>query len=211
MIRAELACSSLLVSWAGKVSASSKNVFRRAGKLVATLAAGDTIRGTGRATSILPSALQSRIGSWSQSDLLTPCQLASGASRCPCVRCRLSALQEAVGCNTESGERDRITPPDTGSNRKESIGKTPQRRNGRAGRADWRPSVTVDPVVIECPENCRNGIAGGKTSDLQVHKLAADCTTTKPPKLVPNWRQSRSSVDAGARVGETRTIWIQSY
>jgi hypothetical protein len=34
-------------------------------------------------------------------------------------------------------------------------------------------------MVIECPENCRNGIAGGKTRDLQVHKLAADCTTTK--------------------------------
>jgi hypothetical protein len=162
MIQAELACSSLLVSWAGKVSASSKNVFHRAGKLVATLAAGDAIRGTGRAASIPPYASQSRIGSnWSQGDLLTPRQLASGANRRPCVRSRLSALQEAVGCNTESGERDQITPPDTGSNRKESIGKTPQRRNGRAGRADWRTSVTVDPMVIECPENCRNGIAGG--------------------------------------------------
>jgi hypothetical protein len=47
------------------------------------------------------------------------------------------------------------------------------------GRADWRPSVTVDPMVIESPENCRDGIAGGKTRDLQVHKVAADCTTTK--------------------------------
>ena len=112
--------------------------------------------------SIPPYASQSRIRSnWCQGDLLTPRQLASGANRRPCVRSRLSALQEAVGCNTESGERDQITPPDTGSNRKESIGKTPQRRNGRAGRADWRTSVTVDPMVIECPENCRNGIAGG--------------------------------------------------
>jgi hypothetical protein len=42
--------------------------------------------------------------------------------------------------------------------------------------------VTVDPGVIECPENCRDGIAGGKTRDLQVHKLAADCTTTKRPR-----------------------------
>jgi hypothetical protein len=197
MIQAEPACSSLLVSWAGKVSASNKNVFHRAGKLVATPAAGDAIRRTGRAASLPPSALQRRIGSnWSQGDLLTPRQLASGANRRPCVRSRLSAVQEAGGCNTESGERDRITPPDTGSNRKESIGKTPQRRNGRTGRADWRPSVTVDPIVIECPENCRNGIAGGKTSDLQVHEVAADCTTTKRPKLAPNWRQSRSLVDA---------------
>jgi hypothetical protein len=82
MIQAELACSSLLVSWAGKVSASSKNVFHRAGKLVATLAAGDTIRGTGRAASLLPSALQRRIGSnWSQGDLRTPCQFAGGVYR----------------------------------------------------------------------------------------------------------------------------------
>jgi hypothetical protein len=64
------------------------------------------------------------------------------------------------------------------------------------GRADWRPSVTVDPMVIECPENCRNGIAGGKTSDLQVHKLAADRTTATRLGHVSNWRQIRSLVDA---------------
>jgi hypothetical protein len=116
--------------------------------------------------------------------LLTPCQFTSGASRCPCVRSRFSALQEAVGCNTESGERDRITPPRHWLEPKRAIGKTPQRRNGRAGRADRRPSVTVDPGVIECPENCRNGIAW--LQDKRPASPQAGCrlhdheTTTKP-------------------------------
>jgi len=185
MIQAELACSSLLVSWAGKVSASSKNVFHRAGKLVATPAAGDALGETrADSESVKPtfspppcSAESGQIGVRAicghhvSLPVGSTAAVVSGADSVPC--------KKQVGAIPSPGSVTELPPPDTGSNRKEPIGKTPQRRNGRAGRADRRPSVMVDPMVIECPENCRNEIAGGKTSDLQVHKVAADCTTTK--------------------------------
>lgn len=77
--------------------------------------------------SIPPYASQSRIRSnWCQGDLLTPSQFTSGASRCPCVRCRLSAVQEAGGCNTESGERDRITPQTLARTEKSPSAKLPK-------------------------------------------------------------------------------------
>ena len=62
MIQAELACSSLLVSWAGKVSASSKNVFHRAGKLGATLATGDALGETrADSESVKPTSIPIRL------------------------------------------------------------------------------------------------------------------------------------------------------
>jgi len=62
MIQAELACSSLLVSWAGKVSASSKDVFHCAGKLGATLAAGDALGETrADSESVKPTSIPIRL------------------------------------------------------------------------------------------------------------------------------------------------------
>jgi hypothetical protein len=81
--------------------------------------------------------------------------------------------KKQLGAIPSPGSVTELPPPDAGSNRKESAGKTSWGRNGRAGRADWRPSVTVDPMVIECPENCRNGIAW--LQDKEPESLQAGC------------------------------------
>ena len=62
MIQAELACSSLLGSWTGKVSASSKDVFHCAGKLGATLATGDALGETrADSESVKPTSIPIRL------------------------------------------------------------------------------------------------------------------------------------------------------